>query len=348
MSAGDGRPTRVSEAEGQVGDRNGPAGPATERGASGERAPAAAAGAIGRLITAVERVIVGKPEVVRQAVIALLARGHLLIEDVPGVGKTTLAQTLARAIGGSFSRIQFTNDLLPADILGVAVYQRDTGSFVFRPGPIFANVILADEINRTTPKTQSCLLEAMNERQVSVEGETRPLPAPFFVVATQNPLEHQGTFPLPESQLDRFLMRIRVGYPSARDEKRILSGDRLTDPAEVSAVLAPGELDALHAAVDGVRVEESVRDYLMAIIAATRRGGTFALGASPRAALALQRAARATALVDGRAYVLPDDLKALAAPVLAHRIQLLRAPGAGRSEAEGAIAEVLDRIVVPA
>jgi MoxR-like ATPase len=303
---------------------------------------------IARLTGAVERVIVGKPDVVRQAVVGLLARGHLLIEDVPGVGKTTLAQTLARAIGGSFSRIQFTNDLLPADILGVAVYQRETGSFLFRPGPIFANVVLADEINRTTPKTQSCLLEAMNDRQVSVEGETRPLPAPFFVVATQNPLEHHGTFPLPESQLDRFLMRIRIGYPSPRDEKRILAGDRLADPGEISPVASIEELVALQAEVEWVRVEESVRDYLMAIVGATRRSPGFALGASPRAALAFQRAAQAAALVDGRRYVLPDDLKALAVPVLAHRVQLVGAVGAGRGEAEGAIAELLDRIVVPA
>ncbi len=304
--------------------------------------------AIGALVASIERVIVGKPEAIRQALVALLAGGHLLIEDVPGVGKTTLAQTLARAIGGSFSRIQFTNDLLPADILGVAVYQRETASFVFRPGPIFANVVLADEINRTTPKTQSCLLEAMNEGQVSVEGETRPLPAPFFVVATQNPLEHHGTFPLPESQLDRFLMRIRIGYPSPRDEKRILAGDRLTDPAEVSPVVSPDELLLLQAEVERVRVEESVRDYLMAIVGATRRSPGFALGASPRAALAFQRAAQAAALVDGRRYVVPDDLKALAVPVLAHRLQLAGVPGAGRAEVEGAVAELLDRIVVPA
>ncbi len=316
--------------------------------ADGTGSPVDAGRVITRLTGAVERVIVGKPEVVRQAVVTLLARGHLLIEDVPGVGKTTLAQTLARATGGSFSRIQFTNDLLPVDILGVAVYQRETGSFLFRPGPIFANVVLADEINRTTPKTQSCLLEAMNDRQVSVEGETRPLPAPFFVVATQNPLEHHGTFPLPESQLDRFLMRIRIGYPSPRDEKRILAGDRLADPGEVTPVASIGELAALQAEVERVRVEESVRDYLMAIVGATRRSPAFALGASPRAALAFQRAAQAAALVDGRRYVVPDDLKALAVPVLAHRVQLARAAGAGWGEAEGAVAELLDRIVVPA
>ncbi len=323
---------------------------AETNGAAAERAPDLidSRAIIRRLVEAVERVIVGKPEVVHQAIITLLARGHLLLEDVPGVGKTTLAQTLARAVGGSFSRIQFTNDLLPADILGVAVFQRDTSTFVFRPGPIFANVVLADEINRTTPKTQSCLLEAMNERQVSVEGETRPLPAPFFVVATQNPLEHQGTFPLPESQLDRFLMRIRIGYPSPRDEKRILAGDRLVDPTEIAPVVTPAELAALQEAVGRVLVEEPVRDYLMAIVGATRRGGPFALGASPRAALAFQRAAQAAALVDGRRYVVPDDLKALAGPVLSHRVQLAGAPGAGRAEAEGAVAELLDRIVVPA
>ncbi|HWP35265.1 MAG TPA: MoxR family ATPase [Thermodesulfobacteriota bacterium] len=320
-----------------------------ERAAAGD---GAAAGldpqrAIGALVRAVERVIVGKPEVIRQAVVALLARGHLLIEDVPGVGKTTLAQSLARAIGGSFSRIQFTNDLLPADILGVAVYQRESGTFVFRPGPIFANVVLADEINRTTPKTQSCLLEAMNERQVSVEGETRPLPLPFFVVATQNPLEHHGTFPLPESQLDRFLMRIRIGYPSVKDEKRILAGDRLADPAEIEPVVTPADLVALQAEVERVRVDEAVRDYLMAIVSATRQSPLFALGASPRAALAFQRAAQAAALVDGRRYVLPDDLKGVAIPVLAHRLELAGAPGAGRAEVEGALADLLDRIPVP-
>lgn len=320
----------------------------SERNGSEAQVTVDSKAAIGLLLQAVERVIVGKPEVVRQAVVTLLARGHLLIEDVPGVGKTTLAQTLARAVGGTFSRIQFTNDLLPADILGVAVYQRDSGAFVFRPGPIFANVVLADEINRTTPKTQSCLLEAMNERQVSVEGETRPLASPFFVVATQNPLEHQGTFPLPESQLDRFLMRIRIGYPLPRDEKRILAGDRLTDPGGVAPVVTPAELSRLQDAVEEVLVEEPVRDYLMAIVGATRRGGAFTLGASPRAALAFQRAAQAAALVDGRRYVVPDDLKALAVPVLAHRLQLAGAPGAGRAEAEGAVAELLDRIVVPA
>jgi MoxR-like ATPase len=325
----------------------------SERNGNGLETPVAetpvdTAAAIGRLVQAVERVLVGKGEVVRQAVTTLLARGHLLIEDVPGVGKTTLAQALARATGGSFSRIQFTNDLLPADILGVAVFQRDTGQFVFRAGPIFANVVLADEINRTTPKTQSCLLEAMNERQVSVEGATRPLPGPFFVVATQNPLEHQGTFPLPESQLDRFLMRLRIGYPSPRDEKRILAGDRLADPSQVAAVLAPSELVALQAEVERVRVEDAVRDYLMAVVGATRRGGAFALGASTRAALAYQRAAQAAALVDGRRYVLPDDVKSLAVPVLAHRVQLAAAPGAGRGEAEAAVADLLDRIVVPA
>jgi MoxR-like ATPase len=325
-----------------VSERNGTGAPAD--GAAGVDAGVV----IARIVGEVERVIVGKPEVVRLAVTALLARGHLLIEDVPGVGKTTLAQALARAIGGAFSRIQFTNDLLPADILGVSIYQRDTGAFAFRPGPIFANVVLADEINRTTPKTQSCLLEAMNERQVSVEGATRPLPDPFFVIATQNPLEHQGTFPLPESQLDRFLMRVRIGYPALRDEKRILAGDRLVDPSEIAPAASAPELAALRAEVDRVRVEESVRDYLMAIVGATRRGGVFALGASTRAALALQRAAQAAALVDGRRFVVPDDLKTLAVPVLAHRVQLAGAPAGGRSEAEAAVAEVLDRIVVPA
>ena len=288
---------------------------------------------IRRLEDNVGRVLVGKPEAIRLAVVGLLARGHLLIEDVPGVGKTTLAAALARSIGVGFQRIQFTSDMLPSDILGVTVWEPTRSEFVFKPGPLFTNVVLADEINRTTPKTQSSLLEAMNEAQVSLDHSTHPLPRPFMVLATQNPLEYEGTHPLPESQLDRFLLRIRIGYPVASDEKAILRGGGALAPESLAPVVTAAEVVSLQDQVDRVRADESVLDYLMALVEATRHSPLLRLGVSPRGSLALLRAARARALADGREFLVPDDLKALAVPALAHRVILQS--GLGRGERRG-------------
>lgn len=305
---------------------------------------------IRRLEFNVARALVGKPEVVRLAVIGLLARGHLLIEDVPGVGKTTLAHALAKSLGVSFQRIQFTSDLLPSDILGVSIYDGKTGEFVFKPGPLFSNIVLADEINRTTPKTQSSLLEAMNEHQVSLDHHTYRLPRPFMVLATQNPLEYQGTHPLPESQLDRFLLKIRIGYPDRNDEKEILKGAGAAALEQIEPVLSAEEVTDLQATTEKVRVEESLLDYVMAIVGATRRSPLLALGVSPRGALALLRASQAHALVDGREYVVPDDIKRLAVPALAHRVlvraRLERAAGS-ELEADAIIDALLQEIPVP-
>ena len=287
---------------------------------------------IGRLTASVSRALVGKPEVVRLAVVGLVARGHLLIEDVPGVGKTTLAAALARSIGAGFQRIQFTSDMLPSDILGVSIYQPDRSEFVFKPGPLFTNIVLADEINRTTPKTQSSLLEAMNEAQVSLDHSTYPLPRPFMVLATQNPLEYEGTHPLPESQLDRFLLRIRIGYPESRDEKAILRGESAGPLDGLEPVVSVDDVLWLQDEAERVRVEESVLDYLMALVAATRHSPFLALGVSPRGSLALLRAAKAHALADGRDYLVPDDVKRLAVPALAHRV-LVRTRAAGGGDA---------------
>jgi MoxR-like ATPase len=273
-----------------------------------------------RLGDSLRRALKGKPDVVTLTLTSLLARGHLLIEDVPGVGKTTLAQALARAVSCGFSRLQFTSDMLPSDVLGVTVYNSRTQAFEFKPGPIFSSFLLADEINRTTPKTQSALLEAMNETQVTVDGRSYPLPRPFMVIATQNPVEHHGTYPLPESQLDRFLMRIRIGYPDRESERAILRHGYLSRPAFPEAVLSGEDVLALQEAVGGVRVDPALEDYLLEIVEQTRRHEALALGVSPRGAQALFRAAQAHALVDGRDYVLPDDVKRLAAPVCAHRV----------------------------
>ncbi|HEY7433915.1 MAG TPA: MoxR family ATPase [Methylomirabilota bacterium] len=303
---------------------------------------------IRRLEENVGRALVGKPEVVRLAVIGLVARGHLLIEDVPGVGKTTLAAGLARSIGASFQRIQFTSDLLPSDVLGVSVWEPKRGEFVFKPGPLFTNIVLADEINRTTPKTQSALLEAMNEAQVSLDHSTYPLPRPFMVLATQNPREYEGTFPLPESQLDRFLLRIRIGYPGAADEKAVLRGDPA--PAHLAPVVEAGEVLALQETAERVRAEESVLDYLVALVTATRRSPLLALGVSPRGSLALLRAARARALADGRDYLLPDDIKELAVPALAHRVIVkgsIAGAAAGGMDGETAVTAILQDVPVP-
>lgn len=276
-------------------------------------------GVLQRLAACLDEVLRGKPEVVRQVLAAMLARGHVLVEDVPGVGKTTLGQGLAGALGCTFRRIQFTSDLLPADVVGVSVFDAALGEFRFRPGPIFAHVVLADEVNRATPRTQSALLEAMNEGQVSVDGVTHPLPRPFMVIATQNPVEHVGTFPLPESQLDRFLVRLRIGYPDREAERQVLRQGGAA-PRGASPVLGTEDLLALQRAADGVEIGEEVEDYLLAIVEATRRCPDLDLGVSPRGTQALGRAARARALLLGRAYVVPDDVKAMAVPVLAHRV----------------------------
>ena len=275
---------------------------------------------IRRVEDSVGRALVGKPGVVRLAVVGLLARGHLLIEDVPGVGKTTLAAALARSIGAGFQRIQFTSDMLPSDILGVSIWEPDRREFVFKPGPLFTNIVLADEINRTTPKTQSSLLEAMNEAQVSLDHSTYPLPRPFMVLATQNPLEYEGTHPLPESQLDRFLLRIRIGYPGALDEKAILRGAASAPLEHLAPVLDVADVVELQDAAEGVRADDAVLDYVMALVVATRSSRFLTLGVSPRGSLALLRAARAHALADGRDYLVPDDVKQLAVPALAHRV----------------------------
>jgi MoxR-like ATPase len=299
--------------------------------------------ALRRLRANVAAVLLGKPEVIRLAAVALLAEGHLLIEDVPGIGKTLLAKAMARSLDCSFHRIQFTPDLLPSDVLGTSVFHQGSGRFVFQPGPLFAHVVLADEINRATPRTQSALLEAMSERQVSIDGTTRPLEPPFFVLATQNPYEFEGTFPLPESQLDRFLMRLRVGYPGHEDEKAILTGHRAGEPVEhLKPVLTVEEVVGLQHVVRQVRVDDSLADYVLNLVAATRGHTEVYLGASTRAALALYRAAQALALVEGRDYVVPDDVKQLAGPVLAHRLLLRSA----RQTVGGGAADKLIETVV--
>ncbi len=306
---------------------------------------------IRQLQAAIETVVRGKPEAIKLALVCLLAEGHLLIEDVPGVGKTTLAHSLARVFDCTFRRIQFTSDLLPSDILGVSVFNQVDQSFIFRKGPIFAHIVLADEINRTTPKTQSALLEAMSEGRVSVDNDTYPLPRPFMVVATQNPIEHHGTYPLPESQLDRFLLRIKMGYPEYEAEKEILRRQSPLPNMESlqPAMQAEDILDA-QASVGAVRVDESLLDYLMAIVEATRRSEYLLIGASPRGSLALHRAAQALAYFEGRDYCIPDDIKQLALPVLAHRVIVsskYSSPHKRSEEAEAILAEILRSIEVP-
>jgi len=305
---------------------------------------------IRRLEDNVCRALVGKTEAVRLAVVGLIARGHLLIEDVPGVGKTTLAAALARSIGAGFQRIQFTSDMLPSDVIGVSVWEPKISEFVFKPGPLFTNIVLADEINRTTPKTQSSLLEAMNEAQVSLDHSTYPLPRPFMVLATQNPREYEGTYPLPESQLDRFLLRIRIGYPDGPDEKAVLRGTVAPTPARLAPVLSVEDVLDLQEAAERVRADEAVLDYVVALASATRRSPLLSLGVSPRGSLALLRAARARALADGRDYLVPDDITELAVAALAHRV-LMKArttgTGAGGMDGEGAIRSILGDIPVP-
>jgi MoxR-like ATPase len=302
-----------------------------------------------RLQTNVNGVLLGKPEVTKLALIALLADGHLLLEDVPGVGKTLLAKALARSLDCPFHRIQFTPDLLPGDLLGTSIFHQSSGQFVFQPGPIFAQIILADEINRATPRTQSALLEAMQERQVTLDGTTRPLGPPFFVVATQNPYEFEGTYPLPESQLDRFLMRVRIGYPDRTAERELLSQHRAGEPVDtLPPVIRSEDVVSLQARVRAVRVAESLSDYVLDIAEATRVHADIALGASTRAALSLYRAAQAAALIDGRDYAVPDDVKRLAAPVLAHRLLSKRwSQGLRDDAATKAVEEILERTRVP-
>jgi MoxR-like ATPase len=300
----------------------------------------------------VETVLKGKTDAVDLVLTALLSRGHVLIEDVPGVGKTTLAWALARSIEGSFKRIQFTSDLLPADIVGTTVFHQDRGEFEFKRGPIFANVVLADEINRTTPKTQSSLLEAMNEEQVSIDGVSHPLPRPFFVAATQNPHEFYGTYPLPESQLDRFILRIRLGYPDNAVERGIVGqGLNAANRVERLAPVVDGaQVVALQDAVDGVRFDDALLDYLMEIVEATRSSGLVELGISTRGAMMLHRAARAFALVQGRDYCLPDDLKRLVVPVAAHRIVPTGqhdGSGQDRAAAERLLRDIVKTVSVP-
>jgi MoxR-like ATPase len=300
----------------------------------------------------VARALRGKSQVIELALAALAANGHLLLEDVPGVGKTTLAHALARSLDLSFSRIQFTSDLLPGDVTGVSVYEQRTGQFVFKAGPLFANLVLADEINRTTPRTQSCLLEAMAERQVSVDGTPRPLPSPFLVLATQNPHEHSGTYPLPESQLDRFLLRLSVGYPAAGVERELLLGGGTEDELQqLRPVAAATELRRLQAAVSEVRVADDIADYVLLIVAATRTSRLLSLGVSPRGALSLMRAAQARALLRGRDYLEPDDVKDLCVPCLAHRVVLAghggMRVGTEREAAERAIRDIAEQVPVP-
>ncbi len=311
----------------------------------------ATASQIAQLRSSIATVIKGKDEAIALAVIALLARGHLLIEDVPGVGKTTLAHALARSFHCSFQRVQFTSDLLPSDVIGISVFNQLEQRFEFKPGPIFAHIVLADEINRTTPKTQSALLEAMNEAQVTVDNHTHPLPQPFMVLATQNPIEHHGTYPLPESQLDRFLLRIRMGYPSRASEKEILrnhAGSTLVDV--LRPVMEARDVVAMQEAVSRVPVDESLLDYALEIVEATRRTERLTLGVSPRGSLMLQRAAQARAFVEGRDFCLPDDFKQLILPVFAHRVVVntrFASTQKKSEQAEAILSEIVESTRVP-
>jgi MoxR-like ATPase len=320
--------------------------------------PASAVPAVPDLLAAVHRleanvalVVRGKPQAIRLAVTTLLARGHLLIEDIPGVGKTTLARSLAASVGGTFRRIQFTSDLLPSDITGVTIYDSENRVFELRKGPIFANVVLADEINRTTPRTQSALLEAMSEGHVSIDDATHELGQPFMVLATQNPIEHFGTYPLPESQMDRFLLRIHLGYPQRSVERDILKERAGSDPVgALGAVIEHAQLRAAQDAVEKVRIDDALVDYAMSVVEETRRNVAIAVGVSTRGALAWYRAAQAHAFADGRDYAVPDDFKQLAVPALAHRITLPAAHeslGRARTEAERAVSEIVARVPVP-
>ena len=300
-----------------------------------------------RVAANVERVIIGKSHEVRLTLVALLCRGHLLIEDVPGTGKTMLAKAVARSLGCSFRRIQFTPDLLPSDVTGLSIYNQKTQEFEFRPGPIMAQVVLADEINRATPKTQSALLESMEEHQATIDGTTYRMPEPFLVIATQNPIEYEGTFALPEAQLDRFMLRIRLGYPSAADEQKIMDEQKLSHPLDdLKEVLDVSELLALQAAVREVYVDPSVADYIVRLVNGTRTHPDVYLGASPRGSLALYRTGQALAALSGRDYVIPDDVKALAEPTLAHRLIIKTSSSMHDIDPRQVIAELLNTVPV--
>jgi MoxR-like ATPase len=309
---------------------------------------------LGELRASVRRAIKGKDDVIELALVALVARGHLLIEDVPGVGKTTLAQALARSFHCSFQRIQFTSDMLPSDVIGVSIFHPARGEFEFKPGPIFANVVLGDEINRTTPKTQSALLEVMNEAQVTVDNHTHPVPRPFLVLATQNPAEHHGTYPLPESQLDRFLMRLRMGYPGRESEKEILrvhySRENFENDVPRHGQLEAADVIEMQREAEEVRVDESLLDYALDIVESTRQSKQLSLGVSPRGALMLRRAAQALAWITGRNYCLPDDFKRLILPVFAHRVVVSSHHGGthnNSTQAEEILAEIVATTPVP-
>ena len=303
---------------------------------------ATARAALDRVIAESNHIILGKEEVIRLALACLIARGHLLIEDMPGVGKTTLAHVLAATLGLGFQRIQFTSDLLPADILGASIYNRETGGFVFHPGPVFTQLILADEVNRATPRTQSALLEAMEEHQITLEGETRPLPQPFFVIATQNPSNQIGTFPLPESQLDRFMMRVHLGYPDIQAERELLKGrDRREVLAETTAIMSPQQLLDIQEAVSGIHVADALLDYLQDLLEFSRASGEFVHGLSPRAGLAILHGSQAWALLHGRAHVLPEDIQAVLPSIVSHRL----IPARDTEAAASTPAEILIRQV---
>jgi MoxR-like ATPase len=303
---------------------------------------------LGRIRAAVAEVVVGKTDAVEQLLVAVLCRGHALLEDVPGVGKTLLARSLAATMGATFRRIQFTPDVLPSDVTGSSVFDQRTATFEFRPGPVFTQILLADEINRATPRAQSALLEAMEERQVTIDGESLPLPEPFLVLATQNPVELEGTFPLPEAQLDRFLVRVTLGYPSLTEEDSILRRFEHDDPfTRLRAVVTPEDVVTLQRRRGEIAVSDPVRAYLLEVVRATRTDARVALGASPRAALALNRASQARALLQGRSFVLPDDVKALAEPVLAHRLLLTAQARLRGDTPDSVVAAVLDAVAVP-
>ena len=301
-----------------------------------------------RVVENVERVIVGKHYEVQQALIALICRGHLLIEDVPGVGKTTLAKSLARSLGCTFKRMQFTPDLLPSDVTGVSIFNQKSAEFEFRPGPVMAQIVLADEVNRATPKTQSSLLEAMEENQITVDGVTRALPVPFLVLATQNPIEYEGTFPLPEAQLDRFMMRLSLGYPSAADELLVLGAQQQSHPLDaLDQVVSLEDLLQLQQEVRGVYVDRLVSEYIVSVVTATREHQEVYLGASPRGSLALYRTAQARAMLYGRDYVIPDDVKELGEPTLAHRLIVSPAARIRNVDPRQIIEEIVEAVPVP-
>jgi MoxR-like ATPase len=301
-----------------------------------------------KIVDQIDTVIIGKHRTIELAAAALLARGHILIEDIPGVGKTTLAKALARSIGGAYKRIQFTPDLLPADITGVAVFNQKTTEFEFRPGPVFANVVLADEINRATPKTQSSLLECMEEHQATVDGVTHLLPAPFFVIATDNPIEYHGTYPLPEAQLDRFLMRLSIGYPRPAEEVTIMDRQRIRHPLEdVKPAITTDAMLGLQEEIKEVFIEPSIKDYIVALVGATREHPLVWLGSSPRGSLALMRCSQALAAMAGREFVLPDDVKSAAPGVLAHRLIMKPEAAATRADPAQVVAEILSSVPVP-